>query len=77
MALYKHCRFDTDYEGLPDESDDFVEFRHNVSDTIKDVVFIIGSDHCVEMVHLFIYSFPWFNVCTKHRGSKNYPEYYS
>uniref|UniRef100_F1KRX1 Transportin-3 n=1 Tax=Ascaris suum TaxID=6253 RepID=F1KRX1_ASCSU len=48
MALYKHCRFDVDHEGIPDENDDFAEFRMKVSDTIKDVVFIIGTDHCIK-----------------------------
>ncbi|VDM45488.1 unnamed protein product [Toxocara canis] len=48
MALYKHCRFDVDHEGIPDENDDFAEFRMKVSDTIKDVVFIVGTDHCIK-----------------------------
>ncbi|VDK71439.1 unnamed protein product [Litomosoides sigmodontis] len=48
MALYKHCRFDTDQEDIPDENDDFVEFRGQVSDTLKDVVFIVGTDRCIQ-----------------------------
>lgn len=50
MALYKHCRFDTDQEDIPDENDDFVEFRGQVSDTLKDVVFIVGTDRCIQSV---------------------------
>ncbi|VDK28549.1 unnamed protein product [Gongylonema pulchrum] len=30
------------------ESDDFVEFRMQVSDTLRDVVFIVGTDRCVQ-----------------------------
>ncbi|VDK43028.1 unnamed protein product [Anisakis simplex] len=52
MALYKHCRIDSDYEGIPGENDDFAEFRLKVSDTIKDVVFIIGTDHCIKSLLL-------------------------
>lgn len=55
MALYKHCRFDTDQEDIPDENDDFVEFRGQVSDTLKDVVFIVGTDRCIQSVCIFIY----------------------
>ncbi|VDM94956.1 unnamed protein product [Thelazia callipaeda] len=48
MALYKHCRFDTDQEDIPDDSDDFAEFRSHVSDTLKDVVFVVGTDRCIQ-----------------------------
>lgn len=61
MALYKHCRFDVDHEGIPDENDDFAEFRMKVSDTIKDVVFIIGTDHCIKNVSI---NLPFF-TCSK------------
>lgn len=40
-------------EGVPDENDDFSEFRRRVSDLIKDVVFIIGSSKCFQQVFDF------------------------
>lgn len=43
QALYRHCRFDADFIGIPTENDDLCEFRRKVSEVIKDVVFIIGS----------------------------------
>ncbi|KAM3719234.1 Transportin-3 [Dirofilaria immitis] len=56
MALYKHCRFDTDQEDIPDENDDFVEFRSQVSDTLKDVVFIVGTDRCIQSMFSILQS---------------------
>lgn len=53
MALYKHCQFDVDHEGIPDENDDFAEFRMKVSETIKDVVFIVGTDYCIKNVNIY------------------------
>ncbi|XP_069128619.1 transportin-3-like [Argopecten irradians] len=46
IALCNHCQMDTDHEGVPDESDDFGEFRIRVSELIKDVIFIVGSSRC-------------------------------
>lgn len=37
-------------EGIPDENDDFGEFRLRVSELIKDVVFIVGSSQCFTQV---------------------------
>lgn len=48
---------------MPDEADDFGEFRRRVSDLIKDVVFIIGSSKCFQQVRaikLIIYSLAQF-----------------
>ncbi|KAJ8315715.1 hypothetical protein KUTeg_007865 [Tegillarca granosa] len=46
IALCRHCEIDVDHEGVPDDSDDFGEFRLRVSELIKDVVFIVGSSSC-------------------------------
>ncbi|KAI6242871.1 Importin N-terminal domain-containing protein [Aphelenchoides fujianensis] len=50
LILYKHCRFDADTERMPSENDEFVEFRGQVSESIKDVSFIIGTLALVERV---------------------------
>ncbi|XP_035663115.1 transportin-3-like isoform X5 [Branchiostoma floridae] len=42
-SLSVHCQMDEDHEGVPDETDDFADFRIRVSELIKDVVFIVGS----------------------------------
>lgn len=42
---------------MPDEADDFGEFRRRVSDLIKDVVFIIGSSKCFQQVNKNIYNY--------------------
>ncbi|ELU14313.1 hypothetical protein CAPTEDRAFT_142893 [Capitella teleta] len=43
IALCHHCQFDPDHEGIPDDSDEFVDFRGRVVELVKDVVFIAGS----------------------------------
>ncbi|GIY76521.1 transportin-3 [Caerostris darwini] len=50
IALCRHCQLDSDHEGVPEEGDDFSEFRRRVSDLIKDVVFIIGSSKCFQQM---------------------------
>uniref|UniRef100_UPI00358E79EC transportin-3-like isoform X1 n=2 Tax=Myxine glutinosa TaxID=7769 RepID=UPI00358E79EC len=45
-ALTRHCQVDSDHQGIPDETDDFGEFRMRVSDLVKDVVFLVGSAEC-------------------------------
>ncbi|XP_071791532.1 transportin-3-like [Asterias amurensis] len=45
-ALCTHCQMDTDHEGIPDENDDFGDFRIRVAELIKDVIFLIGSTTC-------------------------------
>lgn len=42
-ALARHCQCEPDLTQLPDETDDFYEFRQKVMSLIKDVVFIVGS----------------------------------
>ena len=39
-------------EGVPDDNDDFFEFRMRVSELIKDVVFIVGSSTCFTHVSI-------------------------
>ncbi|XP_071476765.1 LOW QUALITY PROTEIN: transportin-3-like [Diadema antillarum] len=51
-SLSVHCQIDTEHEGVPDESDDFGDFRIRVSELIKDVIFIVGSSTCfAQMFH--------------------------
>uniref|UniRef100_A0A7E4VZI7 Importin N-terminal domain-containing protein n=1 Tax=Panagrellus redivivus TaxID=6233 RepID=A0A7E4VZI7_PANRE len=53
MCLYRHCQLDVDFVGVPDEKDDFVEFRKRASESIKDVSFIIGTQNLLKnMLHL-------------------------
>lgn len=42
-SLARHCQCEPDNTTLPDEDDDFHDFRMNVMELIKDVVFIVGS----------------------------------
>ncbi|CAH2077182.1 unnamed protein product, partial [Iphiclides podalirius] len=42
-ALARHCQFEPDNTKLPDEGDEFYDFRMKVMELIKDVVFIVGS----------------------------------
>lgn len=41
-------------EGIPDENDDFGEFRLRVSELIKDVVFVVGSSQCFTQVRFCV-----------------------
>uniref|UniRef100_A0A4W3H4C7 Transportin-3 n=1 Tax=Callorhinchus milii TaxID=7868 RepID=A0A4W3H4C7_CALMI len=45
-ALARHCQLEPDHEGIPEDSDDFGEFRMRVSDLVKDVIFLVGSMEC-------------------------------
>nr|XP_061809310.1 transportin-3 isoform X5 [Nerophis lumbriciformis] len=38
-------------EGIPDETDDFGEFRMRVSDLVKDVIFLVGSMECFSQLY--------------------------
>ncbi|KHJ94471.1 hypothetical protein OESDEN_05596 [Oesophagostomum dentatum] len=55
-ALYRHCRYDTEEEGIPDRDGDFADFRLKVVETVRDVVFIIGTESCVTSVGVFAYA---------------------
>lgn len=37
-------------EGIPEDTDDFGEFRVRVSDLVKDVIFLVGSMECFSQV---------------------------
>lgn len=37
-------------QGIPDDSDEFGEFRIRVADLIKDCVFVVGSENCFSQV---------------------------
>lgn len=50
-ALCVHCRLDSDAQGIPDDSDEFGEFRLRVADLINDCVFIIGSTNCFSQMY--------------------------
>ncbi|CAK1540804.1 unnamed protein product [Leptosia nina] len=43
QALARHCQCEPDEKNLPEEGDDFYNFRLKVMELIKDVVFIVGS----------------------------------
>ncbi|KAL4710626.1 hypothetical protein ACJJTC_003262 [Scirpophaga incertulas] len=42
-ALARHCQCEPDQTQIPEEGDEFYEFRRKVMGLIKDVVFIVGS----------------------------------
>ncbi|KAK6028167.1 CDK-activating kinase assembly factor MAT1 [Ostertagia ostertagi] len=50
-ALYRHCRYDTEEEGIPDRDGDFADFRLKVVETVRDVVFVVGTEACVRSMH--------------------------
>lgn len=41
-------------EGIPEDTDDFGEFRMRVSDLVKDVIFLVGSMECFAQVSLVL-----------------------
>jgi len=55
-ALCKHCQYDPDHEGVPDDSDEFGDFRTRTSELIYDVVFIVGSTTCFKSMFNFLTS---------------------
>ncbi|XP_059842985.1 transportin-3 [Hypanus sabinus] len=50
-ALARHCQLEPDHEGIPEDSDDFGEFRIRVSDLVKDVIFLVGSMECFTQLY--------------------------
>lgn len=55
MILYKHCRFDPDAQRLPPDTDEFMEFRSQASESVKDVAFVLGTLNLVEkMVNVIL-----------------------
>lgn len=49
VYFYVPCFFHLQ-EGIPEDSDDFGEFRIRVSDLVKDVIFLVGSMECFTQV---------------------------
>uniref|UniRef100_A0A3P8NTW6 Transportin-3 n=1 Tax=Astatotilapia calliptera TaxID=8154 RepID=A0A3P8NTW6_ASTCA len=50
-CLARHCQLDPDHEGIPEDTDDFGEFRMRVSDLVKDVIFLVGSVECFAQLY--------------------------
>ncbi|XP_048864276.1 transportin-3-like isoform X2 [Brienomyrus brachyistius] len=50
-GLAHHCQLDPDHEGIPEDTDDFGEFRMRVSDLVKDIVFLVGSVECFSQLY--------------------------
>ncbi|XP_048839327.1 transportin-3 [Brienomyrus brachyistius] len=50
-GLARHCQLDADHEGIPEDTDDFGEFRMRVSDLVKDVIFLVGSMECFSQLY--------------------------
>uniref|UniRef100_A0A672JY36 Transportin-3 n=1 Tax=Sinocyclocheilus grahami TaxID=75366 RepID=A0A672JY36_SINGR len=50
-SLARHCQLDADHEGVPEDTDDFGEFRMRVSDLVKDVIFLVGSMECFSQLY--------------------------
>lgn len=51
-ALCRHAQMEPDHDGLLEDGDDFKDFRLKVSDLIKDVIFIVGSNNCFRQMFL-------------------------
>ncbi|KAK3701544.1 hypothetical protein QZH41_020530, partial [Actinostola sp. cb2023] len=51
-ALSLHCRMEPDHEGIPEDDNEFGEFRERVADLIKDCVFIVGSTNCFQQMYV-------------------------
>uniref|UniRef100_A0A1I7T5Y1 Importin N-terminal domain-containing protein n=1 Tax=Caenorhabditis tropicalis TaxID=1561998 RepID=A0A1I7T5Y1_9PELO len=51
-CLYEHCKMDADdVDDILDESSEFGEFRLKAIEALRDVVFIVNSDKCIQMMH--------------------------
>uniref|UniRef100_A0A672RKY5 Transportin-3-like n=1 Tax=Sinocyclocheilus grahami TaxID=75366 RepID=A0A672RKY5_SINGR len=46
-----HNHKSTLFEGVPEDTDDFGEFRMRVSDLVKDVIFLVGSMECFSQLY--------------------------
>ncbi|VVD03314.1 unnamed protein product [Leptidea sinapis] len=59
-ALAKHCQCEPDVNNIPEEGDDFFEFRVKVMELIKDVAFIVGSSSVFrQMFSMLQADLPW------------------
>jgi transportin-3 len=43
IALCRHCQYDSSMESLPDEADDFDDFRARSAELVRDIVFVVGA----------------------------------
>ena len=50
LSLCRHCQYDPDHEGIPNDSDEFGDFRQRASELIFDVVFVVGSTTCFKQM---------------------------
>lgn len=46
----RFCHVCSEQDGIPEDNDDFGEFRVRVSDLVKDVIFLVGSMECFSQV---------------------------
>ncbi|KAH8376949.1 hypothetical protein KR093_002325 [Drosophila rubida] len=53
-ALYRHAQMETDHDGLIEENNNFYDFRRKVSDLLKDVAFIVGSNACFKQMYIIL-----------------------
>jgi len=61
--LYKHCQFDVNTDKLPPDTDEFMEFRSQASESVKDVAFVLGTLNLVEkMVELILSDNSWNKI---------------
>lgn len=54
-------------DGIPEDTDDFGEFRMRVSDLVKDVIFLVGSMECFSQVTLVVLHTVGNIVCSEAR----------
>ncbi|KAF8364425.1 tsr-1 [Pristionchus pacificus] len=48
--LFKHVRYEPDMFGLPPSGSELTDFRQKAAESVKDVVYIVGTDKCVVMM---------------------------
>ncbi|KAL7740044.1 hypothetical protein ACLKA6_016887 [Drosophila palustris] len=53
-ALYRHAQMESDHDGLIEENNNFYDFRRKVSDLLKDVAFIVGSNACFKQMYIIL-----------------------
>ncbi|EGT31926.1 CBN-TSR-1 protein [Caenorhabditis brenneri] len=52
MCLYEHCKIEPDdVDEALDEYTEFADFRRRAVEALRDVVFIVNSDKCIQMMH--------------------------
>lgn len=63
MSLYKHCRLETDLQGIMVPGSEIAEFREKASESVRDVTFIIGSVDLLKNVCYFYFCINFLNIC--------------